>query len=118
MSFFDKLFGKQKKTHPAVEHAVIVYFKYGTSDLSRLYTLEDKLEQVIRASGVGEYDGHEVAVDGSDGTLYMYGPDADALIAVVLPVLKGSGYMNGARIVLRYGPPQADVKTKEMIVNG
>jgi len=57
------------------DHAVIVHFQYGSTDLSRLFVLEDELERAIAAAGAGEFDGNEVAADGSDGYLYMYGPD-------------------------------------------
>lgn len=93
-----------------VEHAVVVHFSYGSKDLSRLFALEEKLESAITKAGVGEYDGNEVAVDGSDGYLYMYGPDADRLFGVVEPILKSTPFMAGAKAKKRYGPPEAGVK--------
>ena len=89
----------------AAEQAVIVHFHYGSTDLRRLFVLEDKLESAIKRSQVGEYDGNEVATDGSDGFLYMYGPSADRLFEVVIPVLKTADFMRGADVVRRYGPP-------------
>ena len=59
------------------EHAMIVKFDYGTTDLGPLFELEDQLETLLEDGKYGEYDGHEIAVDGSDGLLYLYGPDAD-----------------------------------------
>ena len=38
----------------APEHAVIVHFNYGSTDLGPLFALEDKLEQAIAAEGSGE----------------------------------------------------------------
>ncbi|HVS18698.1 MAG TPA: hypothetical protein VMT18_08875 [Planctomycetota bacterium] len=104
----DKLLGrimKPEDASSAPEHAVLVHFAYGSTDLSRLIALEDRLEEAIGVAGVGELDGNEVATDGSDGSLYMYGPDADALFAAVRPTLEGSDFMRGARVTLRYGPP-------------
>ncbi|MDQ2696189.1 MAG: hypothetical protein M3Z21_12575, partial [Pseudomonadota bacterium] len=71
MGFIDRLFGR-RKGQPAVgpEHAVLVCFEYGSTDLSRLFALEEQLEQVIGAAAVGEFDGNEIAADGSDGVLY------------------------------------------------
>lgn len=40
----------------------------------------------------------------SDGTLFMYGPDADKLFAVVRPILEACSFMQGASVTLRYGP--------------
>src|SRR2546422_145094 len=53
------------------EQAVLVHFDYGSRDLAPFFQFEDRLEQAIKASGAGEYDGNELAIDGSDGTLYM-----------------------------------------------
>ncbi len=110
MSMFAKLFGKESTPPPKrVDHAVLVNFDYiGTTDLTLLLELETKLEAAISAAKVGEFDGNEVATDGSDGTLYMYGPDADRLFDSVKPVLEGCPFMRGARITLRYGAPGAN----------
>jgi hypothetical protein len=88
------------------EHAVIVHFVgYGSTDLSRLFALEERLEVAIEKANVGEYDGNEIATDGSDGYLYMYGPNADTLFNVVRPILESTDFMKGAKVTLRYGPP-------------
>lgn len=93
-----------------IEHAVIVHFQYGSRDLTRLFTLEDKIEDVVAKAQVGEYDGNEVAVDGSDGFLYLYGPDADKLLQAIEPVLAETSFMKGAEVKKRYGPAGTDAK--------
>ena len=93
-----------------MEHAVIVHFQYGSTDLARLFALEDRLEKAIADAKAGEYDGNEVNVDGSDGFLYMYGPDADRLFEAVMPVLQQSEFMGGATVKRRYGPPADGVR--------
>ena len=98
------------------EHAVIVRFNYGSTDLEPLFALEEKLEEAIAAADVGEYDGNEVAVSGSDGTLYMYGPDADGLFAVVKPILASASCLRNAVATLRYGPPADNVRRVEVRV--
>ena len=95
---------------------MLVHFGYGSTDLSRLLSLEERLDAAITVAGVGELDGNEVATDGSDGTLYMYGPDADALFAVVRPVLEATDFMRGARVRLRYGPPADGVREVEVVL--
>lgn len=92
------------------EHAVIVHFNYGSTDLQALFALEDKLEQAIAFAGAGEFDGNEVATDGSDASLYMYGPNADKLFEAVRPVLESSSFMRGAVVRKRYGPPEDGVR--------
>ena len=98
------------------EHAVIVHFNYGSTDLVPLFALEDKLEKAIAAAGAGEYDGNEIATDGSDGYLYMYGPDADRLFEVVKPALESSTFMRGATVTKRYGPPEDGVRESAVTI--
>lgn len=92
-----------------VEHAVIVRFNYGQTSLDPLVELEDELTEAIENADVGEYDGNEIAVDLTDGTIYMYGPNADALFKTVRPILKSTSFMKGATVTLRFGPPEDDV---------
>lgn len=87
------------------EHGVIVRFNYRLPDLTALREVEHNIEGAILRAGVGEYDGDEIAVSLSDGFLYMYGPDADRLFAVIRPVLESAPFMRGALVTLRYGPP-------------
>ena len=82
-----------------------MHFQYGSKDLAPLFALEDRLESAIAASNVGYLDGDEIANDGSDGFIYMYGPDADRLSDVVLPVLKAADFMKGAEVTREYRPP-------------
>ena len=109
MSFLSRIFGK-RPAERLPEHAVIVRFGYGRTDLQPIFQLENELQAAIAKAGAGEYDGNEVATDGSDGTLDMYGPDADVLFAVVRPILERSNFMRGARVQVRYGPPAAGVR--------
>ena len=94
------------------EHAVIVTF-YGYAEkfwredsrpLDALFALEDELTAALEGKGIGTLDGNEIAMDGSDGTLFLYGPDADALFAAIEPVLKSSAITQGGNATLRYGP--------------
>ena len=91
------------------EHAVIVAFDYASESLEQLNALEDRLRVAIDGAGVGAFDGDEIASDLSDGTLYMYGPDADALFKVVQPILAGASCFRRASATLRFGPPQDGV---------
>ena len=103
------------------QHSVVVQFydfadKFwteGSQSLDPLYALEDELIDALDGKNVGELDGHEIAIDGSDGFLFLYGPDADALFALIEPVLRKSPVMPGADATLRYGDPdQADLKQR------
>lgn len=102
---------------PVMEHAVIVNFNYGTTNLQPMFDLEEKLGNAIASAQAGEYDGNEIAVDGSDGSLYMYGPDADRLFSVAKPVLESADFMRGAKVTLRYGPPKDGIPKKVLTLD-
>jgi hypothetical protein len=105
MRLLAKLFGWTKATEMhASEHAVIVHFSYGSTNLQYIYAMEDLLRAAISEAAAGEYDGKEVAADGSDGFFYMYGPDAETLFRAIEPVLAGSSFMRGATVTLWFGP--------------
>jgi hypothetical protein len=89
----------------AAQHAVLVHLDYGQDDVTDLHNIEDALRETVDKVGVGKYDVHEIAIDGSHGTLYLYGPDADILFTTIKPVLKDAACIKNPRIVLRYGPP-------------
>jgi hypothetical protein len=57
-------------------------------------------------SGIGEYDGNEMATDLSDGSIYMYGLNADSLFDVANPILATVTFMKGAKAIKRYGLPK------------
>jgi len=97
------------------EQAVVIHFHYGSRDLTKLFELENKLEAVVAKARVGEYDGHEVAIDGSDGFLYLYGPDADKLFQVIRPTLEKASFIRGAEVVKRYGP--AGAGTQQVVLS-
>ncbi len=117
MGLFTKLFGKKNEpAQNAGEHAVIVHFAYGQTDLGPMFALEDELEKAIEAAGAGEFDGNEIAVDGGDGYFYMYGPDGDRLFAAVRPVLEKAACLSGVTAAIRYGPPADGVEERKVVI--
>jgi hypothetical protein len=105
MGLLSKLFGtdKESKQGPPAQE-VEVHFAYGSTSFQHLYALEDVVRNTIIDSKVGHYEGHDVAADGSDGVFYMYGPDAEAILRVINPILLESPIMRGATITLWFGP--------------
>lgn len=91
------------------QHAVIVRLRLGdagtgTPEDHRLVDrLGAALDEVVRRSGAGEYDGDEVGE--GEAVLYLYGPDADRLHAAVDPVLRAVPARPGSHVVKRYGGP-------------
>jgi hypothetical protein len=61
--------------------------------------------QAIETRGVGEVDGNEIAEDGSEASLYAYGPDARVMLQAALPIVCRSPLAPGGHIYLRYGGP-------------
>ncbi|MBT3067698.1 hypothetical protein [Rhodoferax sp. U11-2br] len=109
--------GAEQAAAPKNDHAVVVHFAYGSKDLTKLFALEDELEKAMLSAGAGELDGNEVNVDGSDGYLFMYGPHADRLFAVIKPILDKTPFMRGAQAQLRFGPPQSGAQEKTIVIN-
>ncbi len=116
MGLISKLLGGPPRLNEFDEdsHAVIVRFRYGSTDLSPLYQLEYELKSAIDAARAGEYDGHEIEADGSEGYLYMYGPDADHLFEAVRPTMQASSLLSGAVATVRYGPPDDESPEREI----
>jgi hypothetical protein len=98
---------------PAQEQAVVIHFNYGSLELKPLRDLEDKLDKALSSSGVGDFDGDEIAVSGKDGFLYMYGPSADSVFNVVLPILQSAPFMHGAQVTKVYGKLGSDAPRSE-----
>jgi hypothetical protein len=89
------------------EHAVLVYIKLSDDKMGNekerkdWHALEDRMERSIQTRQAGEFDGDEFG----DGfcTLYMYGPDADALFNAVESDLRTAPLLAGSYAIKRYG---------------
>jgi|SRR5579872_6989453 len=115
MGVLSKLLGSRKAVHKSpAQHEVIVHFLYGSTNLQYVYALEDLLRIALSEAAAGEYDGREMPEDGSDGKLYMYGPDAEALYRAISPVLAACPFMHGATVTLHFGP--AKRKTPKRVI--
>lgn len=106
MGLLSKLFGSSgAKKGNRSDQEVEVHFEYGSTNLQYVYALGDQISLAIAEAKVGEYDGHAVPADGSEGRYFIYGPDAEAIFRVISPVLTASPLMRGATVTLHYGPP-------------
>ena len=93
------------------QHALIIYLhgigeradEMGVDDLDALIALQEQLAEAIEPAGIGEVDGNEIAMDGSEGSLYAYGPDAKAMLKAALPIICASPLAHGGGVKLRYG---------------
>lgn len=93
------------------EQAVLIYFNYNLESLDPFYKLVNQLRICIEENNLGEYDGHEMAMDQSDGSFYMYSTDALNLFNNIQPILRVKDFLKGAEVVIRY-----DDKNMERII--
>lgn len=70
------------------------------SERAAIFDAQRILADAIERAGVGEFDGNEFGA--GEAVLYAYGSDADALFAVMAPILRGLPF-RPARVLLRYG---------------
>lgn len=102
------------------EHAVIVHLKLSddsfgaTNERETIHSLCDEIAEAIEENDAGEFDGDEFG-EGTC-TLYMYGPDADALFAVTEPILRASTVSTGGHAIKRFGEA-GDPNAKEVQVD-
>lgn len=120
MGLFDKLFGAKTPAPaaaPSPDHCLIVEFGPYGGDPRPVFQVGDALAAALTRAGAGEFDGNELASDGSSGSLYLYGADADRLLEVARPVLLQHRFLHGATLRLRYGPPGPDVRRRELTLS-
>jgi len=105
MGLLSKLFGSKnsEKDGPPMQE-VEIHFAYGSTNFQHVYSFGDELQQAIAEAKVGEYDGHALPADGSEGRYFVFGPDAEAVYKTIAPLLAASPLMRGATVTLIYGP--------------
>lgn len=94
------------------EQAVLIRITELSDRDAGLDVVEDPIIEAIGRAGVGEFDGNEVGPDGA--TLYMYGPDADALWAAIEPEVRRAPLGAGSHALCRYGGPGAQERRIEL----
>jgi hypothetical protein len=67
------------------------------SERQAIEAFADQLEAAVTEAGVGEYDGDEIG--GGECILFFCGPDIDALLNVLQPLLKRSPLCRGGHLV-------------------
>ncbi len=96
---------------PTEEEALIAIIKLRsgnmgtTEERGRIAALEEQLFEAIKRSRTGDFDGDEYGAGVC--TIYMYGPSANRLLAVTLPLLKKFHAPAGSYVTKRYGKPGA-----------
>ena len=88
------------------EQSVIITFNYGIDSLDPLHQLGDRLSYLLDQGNDGYYDGHELALDNSDGAIFLYGNNAETLYKLIEPMLDEVDWMHGAEVILTFGSNQ------------
>jgi hypothetical protein len=84
-----------------IRERLLVTLSKPLGDVKELYALEDEMIAALQASGVGDYDGDERAVDGSSTVLYFYGDKATKVLSVITPILSKYPFGKGAIVEMR-----------------
>ncbi|KAB2387859.1 hypothetical protein [Actinomadura montaniterrae] len=86
---------------------------FGTEpERGAIYALAHQLEEVLEAAGDGEVAGHEFGQGAAE--IYLYGPDAGALLQAIRPALR-TATPRPTEAVLRYGDLDDDGCRVEVI---
>jgi hypothetical protein len=111
MGRMNKMFGKKvDKEHArsvydkSEDQSVIIwFFHYEYEELDELFDLENRLGQVLVDNGLGRCDGNEIACEGTDGSLWFYGPSAEKIFTAIKPILQEIDWMRSAVATLSFG---------------
>lgn len=85
----------------------------GMEALDALLALQEQLASAVEGAGLGEVDGNEIALDDSEGSLWVYGPDAKAMLKATLSVVCRSPLAPGGQAILRYGDVADEMAQEE-----
>jgi hypothetical protein len=83
MNQFENIFTPRHRRIKDSDHSVIIHFFYGMDTLDPLHELEDKMSVALELSGIGLCDGHEIAMDDTDGFYFLYGDNAETVFKTV-----------------------------------
>jgi len=88
--------------------------KFGSADDRFVISqLEDKISSALEEADFGELDGDEYG--GGECTIYIYGPDADRLFAIIRPFLASELKAYKGYAIKQYGEPD-DLNAREVRV--
>ncbi|MBE9490248.1 MAG: hypothetical protein IMY67_08155 [Bacteroidetes bacterium] len=86
------------------------------SGIDEIHELDMKLYENI-PKVIGRYDGHEIAMDDSHGTLFAYGNNAEKLFKAMQPILNEFDFLNEASVYLYFNKEDETFSELEFIMN-
>lgn len=103
MSFGKTILEELFKPTESRKQALIIHFDYGKDLPDDFDKMRDGLDSLVEKSNLGEYDGHEIAMDLSDGSFYLYSTEIEALFKHIRSYLLSYDFMIGANVYMRFG---------------
>lgn len=95
----EELFLIDKKIAVNRDEVIISFGAFnGLDDIHRV----DVLMYENIPEDIGNYDGHEVSMDDTDGRLFAYGANAEKLFKIMQPLLKQFAFLERALVYLRF----------------
>ena len=85
---------------PKLQDEVIISFGR-FNGIDEIHKVDIKLFEQI-PEDIGIYDGHEVNMDDTDGRLFAYGKNAEALFKVMKPLLNEFKFLKDADVYLEF----------------
>jgi hypothetical protein len=112
MGLLKALFGARPAVQP--RDSVTVHFKlsddkFGSrEERDGVHRFTNGLAALIQQHQAGEFDGD--GFGGGEGSLFMYGPDADRLFEIVVSALKNWEPLRGGHVIKHYGKSNHSVR--------
>ncbi|MEO1254202.1 MAG: hypothetical protein AAFY41_04830 [Bacteroidota bacterium] len=95
--------------------SIVVHFIGWINSLEPVHRLSEQLNELVDSLDNAKFDGHEIAMDGSHGTLYLYCDDARKLIDVIIPTLKSADLLKCTKAVLRLS--KLEEQAEEIVIS-
>ncbi len=99
-----------------MNESLIIEFRYGIDSMDPMLALEVELRMLVEKELVGKVDGHEIAMDDSDGRIYLDSDDVRKMLEIIEPVFSRYAFLKGAKLYLRFGTGE-DANREERIIN-
>ena len=84
------------------------------AERAEISLMADEFSRAVEAASVGEYDGDEYG--GGECILFFCGPDEDALLGLLRPLLQRSAYARGAHFVRLVKSEDGEMKREKIPV--
>ncbi|WP_424961142.1 hypothetical protein [Ekhidna sp.] len=85
------------------KQSIVVYFEGWINSLEPVHRLSEQFRELLSDNEEADFDGHEIAIDGSHGTLYFYCDDSKVLWKQIKSTLESADLLKCKQAILRLG---------------